>query len=96
MHQEQGPLKKLVQKLLQVGRRNARLATAVALHLSRLFLDCPAVALLYSDDLLKLMLSDSKDPQFTAEVSSCLLTASGVQQPFAATLRLPIPVSQTP
>ena len=78
MHQEQGPLKKLVQKLLQVGKRNARLATAVALHLSRLFLDCPAVALLYSDDLLKLMLSDSKDPQVTAEVSSCLLAASGL------------------
>lgn len=73
LHEEQGPLKKLVQKLLHVGRRNARLATALVLQLSQLFLACPAVALLYEEELLQLMLADSKDACSSAEVSTAVI-----------------------
>lgn len=72
LHEEQGPLRKLVQKLLHVGRRNARLATALVLQLSQLFLACPAVALLYEEELLQLMLADSKDACSSAEVSTAV------------------------
>lgn len=59
MHAEGGPLKELVQTLLSRGKRNMRLASATVLHLSKLFLASPAVALYYQNDLLQLMLADS-------------------------------------
>ena len=68
MHEEPGPLKELVNKLLLAGKRNARLATAVALHLSGLILDCPAVGQLYQIELLQMMLTDSKAAEATHEV----------------------------
>ena len=70
MHEEQAPLRNLVHKLLDVGRRTARLATAVVLQLSHLFLACPAVAMLYEEELLQLLLADSKDPSPSAEVNT--------------------------
>lgn len=68
LHKEGGPLKEMVDKLLVTGRRNARLATAVSLHLSSLFLDCPASGLMYQAELLQLMLLDSKSSQAELQV----------------------------
>lgn len=69
MHGDQGPMKKLVQKLLLTGKLNTRLASAVVLHLSQLFICCPAVALFYEDGLLHLMLGDTGKSEMVGEVN---------------------------
>ena len=61
LHGAGGPLRHLIHQLLAAGQRSMRLMALVALHLAALFMTCPPVALLYQDEMQRLLLCGVTD-----------------------------------